>query len=104
MPLLDEFLNMLVATTERYGGQTYHVAGDGLMAGFGVLDQSQDGTIEAIGAGPAMLTRFNPIAVRWHREYSISSPALASASTAAKWREPIWVLRATKRSRSSGTP
>jgi adenylate cyclase len=71
VPLLDEFLNMLVATTERYGGQTYHVAGDGLMAGFGLLDQSQDGTLEAIGAGRAMLTRFNPIAVRWHREFSI---------------------------------
>ena len=71
VPLLDEFLNMLVATTERYGGQTYHVAGDGLMAGFGLLDQTQDGTLEAIGAGRAMLTRFNPIAVRWHREFSV---------------------------------
>jgi adenylate cyclase len=71
VPLLDEFLNMLVATTERFGGQTYHVAGDGLMAGFGLGDPMLDGTHEAIGAGRAMLSKFNPIAVRWHREFSI---------------------------------
>src|SRR5580658_8399276 len=33
VPLLDEFLNMLTMTTERYGGQIYHVAGDGLFSG-----------------------------------------------------------------------
>ena len=71
VPLLDEFLNMLTITTERYGGQIYHVAGDGLMAGFGVNGLEQDGTLEAIAAGRAMLVRFEPIAVRWHREFSI---------------------------------
>jgi adenylate cyclase len=71
VPLLDEFLNMLTATTERHGGQIFHVAGDGLMAGFGVQDPTHDGTLEAIAAGRAMLTRFEPIAVRWHREFAL---------------------------------
>jgi adenylate cyclase len=71
VPLLDEFLNMLTATTERHGGQIFHVAGDGLMAGFGVQDPMHDGTLEAIAAGRAMVTKFEPIAVRWHREFSI---------------------------------
>jgi class 3 adenylate cyclase len=71
VPLLDEFLNMLTATTERYGGQIYHVAGDGLMAGFGLNDPTQDGSLEAIAAGRAMVVRFEPIAVRWHREFAL---------------------------------
>jgi adenylate cyclase len=71
VPLLDEFLNMLTVTTEHYGGQIFHVAGDGLMAGFGVQDPTHDGALESIAAGRAMLTKFEPIAVRWHREFSI---------------------------------
>jgi adenylate cyclase len=73
VPLLDEFLTMLTATTERYGGQVYHIAGDGLMAGFGLNDPAQDGTLEAIAAGRAMVVRFDPIAVRWHREFAIAT-------------------------------
>jgi adenylate cyclase len=69
--LLDEFLNMLVVAIEHHGGRTYHVAGDGLMAGFGLLDPTRDGTIEALAAGRSMLADFSPISVRWHREYSI---------------------------------
>jgi adenylate cyclase len=71
VPLLDEFLGMLTIATERHGGQIFHVAGDGLMAGFGLQDVTHDGALEAIAAGRAMLARFEPIAVRWHREFAI---------------------------------
>ncbi len=43
MPLLDEFSRTLAAATETYGGTVFHMAGDGIMAGFGVAEGGGNG-------------------------------------------------------------
>jgi class 3 adenylate cyclase len=73
VPLLDEFLRTLAAATESYGGTVFHMAGDGMMAGFGVKGESGNGAREALAAGHAMLQNFAPIAERWRSELSIDA-------------------------------
>jgi adenylate cyclase len=73
LPLLDEFLGMLTTATETYGGTVFHLAGDGMMAGFGVDEGSGNGAREALDAGHAMLKDFAPIAARWRSELAIDA-------------------------------
>ena len=71
VPLLDEFFRVLAAATQTYGGTVFHMAGDGMMAGFGVHEESGYGAREALAAGHAMLQGFAPVAARWRQELSI---------------------------------
>jgi adenylate cyclase len=73
MPLLDEFFRILATATETYGGTVFHIAGDGMMAGFGVNDEGGNGAREALAAGHEMLQTFAPIATRWRSELSIDA-------------------------------
>jgi adenylate cyclase len=73
VPLLEEFFHVLSGATEAYGGQIFHMAGDGIMAGFGVEPNSGGGAAEALAAGHAMLKGFTPLAERWRGELSIES-------------------------------
>jgi adenylate cyclase len=73
VPLLDEFLRTLAAATETFGGTVFHMAGDGMMAGFGVDQKNGGGARDALAAGHAMLQNFAPIAARWHSELSIDA-------------------------------
>jgi adenylate cyclase len=73
VPLLDEFFRTLVTATETNGGTVFHMAGDGMMAGFGVNDANGSGAREALVAGNAMLQDFAPIAARWRSELSIDA-------------------------------
>jgi adenylate cyclase len=73
VPLLDEFLRTLVSAAKTYGGTVFHMAGDGMMAGFGVNDGGGNGAREALSAGHAMLQDFAPIAARWRSELSIDA-------------------------------
>jgi len=73
LPLLDEFFGMLASVTVQHGGTVFHMAGDGMMAGFGGTDGAHDGAREALAAGHAMLQRFGVLAARWHDELSIET-------------------------------
>jgi adenylate cyclase len=73
VPLLDEFLRTLATATETYHGTVFHMAGDGMMAGFGVNGESGNGARDALAAGHAMLQAFTPIAARWRSELSIDA-------------------------------
>ena len=84
VPLLDEFFGVLAAATASHGGQVFHMAGDGMMAGFGV-GSAQDGAREAF----APATSFCRISRTWRRAgagNSPSRPASASDCTWARWR------------------
>ncbi len=72
VPLLEEFFRVLASVTDSFGGQVYHMAGDGIMAGFGV-STGGNGASEALAAGHAMLQGFAPIADRWRSELSIDA-------------------------------
>jgi adenylate cyclase len=71
VPLLEEFFAVLASATATYGGQVFHMAGDGMMAGFGVRDSGRHGAREALAAGHAMLQRFALVATRWRRELAV---------------------------------
>jgi len=73
VPLLDEFFRVLDSAANKYGGKVYHMAGDGIMAGFGVNGESGGGAAEALAAGHAMLDGFAPLAKRWRNELSIDA-------------------------------
>jgi adenylate cyclase len=73
LPLLDEFFRTLASATELFGGTVFHMAGDGMMAGFGVNDENSNGSREALAAGHAMLQGFAPIAARWRSELGIDA-------------------------------
>jgi adenylate cyclase len=73
VPLLDEFLKVLASATLLFGGEVFHMAGDGIMAGFGVRDSSSAGAADALAAGRAILANFAPIAHRWRTELGIES-------------------------------
>jgi class 3 adenylate cyclase len=71
LPLLNEFFGVLARVTEAYGGEVFYMAGDGMMAGFGVRDPRQQGAREALGAGHTMQRRFSSLATRWQRDRSV---------------------------------
>ncbi len=73
VPLLDEFLRVLSGAAHKFGGEVYHVAGDGIMAGFGVNAESNSGASQALAAGHAMLEGFAAVADRWRSELSIDA-------------------------------
>ena len=73
VPLLDEFYRALTRAANAFGGQVYHMAGDGIMAGFGINGEPDAGASAALAAGHAMLQAFAPIAERWRNELSIEA-------------------------------
>ena len=72
LTLLDEFFRTLSTAIETHGGTVFHMAGDGMMAGFGVNGGS-GGAREALAAGHAMLKGFAPVAARWRSELAIDA-------------------------------
>jgi adenylate cyclase len=73
VPLLDEFFLVVVNATAQFGGEVFHMAGDGIMAGFGVHQAGADGAADAFAAGHAILKNFAPIAARWREQLAIES-------------------------------
>jgi adenylate cyclase len=73
VPLLDEFFGVLARATAAHGGTVFHMAGDGMMAGFGGLAPADDGAREGLAAGQAMLQHFGTVATRWRDELSIET-------------------------------
>jgi class 3 adenylate cyclase len=69
--MLNEFFTVLARVTVAYGGEVFHVAGDGMMAGFGVRDPKGSGACEGLAAGRAMLQSFAPVAARWQHEFEV---------------------------------
>jgi adenylate cyclase len=73
VPLLDEFFRVLGGAAKKFDGAVYHMAGDGIMAGFGVNAEGSNGASQALAAGHAMLESFAPVAERWRRELSVDA-------------------------------
>lgn len=65
VPLLNEYFSMLSAITTEFGGTVFHIAGDGLMAGFGVPLAQPDASSRAVAAARRMISGFNGLAGDW---------------------------------------
>jgi adenylate cyclase len=71
--LLDEFFEVLTRATLRHGGEVFHMAGDAMMAGFGLGEPGHRCARDALDAGHAMLRDFAPIAQRWREELAVEA-------------------------------
>jgi class 3 adenylate cyclase len=69
--LLNEFFTVLARVTVAFGGEVFHMAGDGMMAGFGVRQPKRSGACAAFAASHAMLQSFAPVAARWRNEFAV---------------------------------
>ena len=65
VPLLNEYFSLLSKITAEYGGTVFHIAGDGLMAGFGVPRAEADASIRAVAAARRMISGFDRLAGDW---------------------------------------
>jgi adenylate cyclase len=73
VPLLTEFYALLSDTVLRYGGQTFHMAGASLMAGFGIRDSCQTHTHDALIAARTILEGFSALRASWRSALSIDT-------------------------------
>jgi adenylate cyclase len=73
VPLLNEFFSLLTEITFRHGGTVFHMAGDGLMLGFGVPLEQSDSPQRAVRAAQEMLAGFAALAHSWKGRYQIEA-------------------------------
>ena len=71
--LLEEFFAILGQVVEDQDGVVFHLAGDSLMAGFGLGDGSATPVRNAIEASRAMVGAFAPVATEWARRVGITT-------------------------------
>ncbi len=65
VPLLNDYFSLLSAITTDHGGTVFHMAGDGLMAGFGVPRAEPDASTRALSAARQMIASFGRLAGDW---------------------------------------
>jgi class 3 adenylate cyclase/catechol 2,3-dioxygenase-like lactoylglutathione lyase family enzyme len=65
VPLLNDYFAMLSRVTADHGGTVFHIAGDGLMAGFGLPQPSDDASGRAVAAARNMISGFGRLAEDW---------------------------------------
>ena len=65
VPLLNDYFAMLTTVTVDHGGRVFHMAGDGLMAGFGLPDPADDASERAVAAARRMIGDFGALADDW---------------------------------------
>jgi class 3 adenylate cyclase len=73
VPLLNEYFSLLTEITFNHGGTVFHMAGDCLMAGFGVPLEQTDGPERAFRAAQEMLDRFASLAEKWKERHNIET-------------------------------
>jgi len=65
VPLLNDYFSMLSTVIADHGGTVFHIAGDGMMAGFGLPQPSDDASGRAVSAARAMIAGFGRLAGDW---------------------------------------
>lgn len=73
VPLLNEYFSMLSAVTREHGGTVFHMAGDGLMAGFGLPLPADDASGRAVCAARGMIAGFGRLAADWKARLGIET-------------------------------
>jgi adenylate cyclase len=73
VPLLNEYFSLLTEITFRHEGTVFHMAGDGLMLGFGVPLEQPDSPQRAVRAAHEMLRSFRQLARSWKERYRVEA-------------------------------
>jgi class 3 adenylate cyclase len=71
--LLNEFFALLTEIVFKNDGTVFHMAGDCLMAGFGVPIQQTDSAQRAIKTAREMLANFGGLAEQWEKRYRVET-------------------------------
>ena len=71
--LLNEYFALLSDITVQHEGEVFHLAGDGLMAGFGVPSQRPDAERLAVSCAREMLGRFTGLADAWRSRLGVET-------------------------------
>lgn len=71
VPLLNEYFSLLTRITFEHQGTVFNMAGDCLLAGFGVPIEQPDASVRAVRAAGDMLSRFRELAEQWKRGLGI---------------------------------
>jgi class 3 adenylate cyclase len=73
VPLLNDYFAMLSGVTREHGGTVFHIAGDGLMAGFGLPLPADDASGRAVAAARGMISGFGRLAADWKSRLGIET-------------------------------
>jgi len=73
VPLLNEYFSLLTDIAVGHGGTVLNLAGDGLMAGFGVPREQLDAPDRAVDSAREMLDQFGQLAADWKRRLGIDT-------------------------------
>jgi class 3 adenylate cyclase len=71
--MLNEYFSLLSDITARHEGEVFHLAGDGLMAGFGVPAERPDAGRLAVSCAREMLGSFTGLADEWRRRLGVET-------------------------------
>jgi adenylate cyclase len=71
--LLEEFFSILAGAVERYGGAVFHLAGDSVMAGFGLADREAGPVQATVDAARLMVASFAAVSPRWERSCGVAT-------------------------------
>jgi len=71
--LLEEYFAVLARAVEAHGGTVFHLAGDSLMAGFGIGDATKEPVQGAVDASRRIVTMFAPVSARWERRFGLAT-------------------------------
>ena len=72
VPMLDEFFRLLADTVLRHDGDVFHVAGDGMLAGFG-LEPPGAAAPSAMAAAREMQATFAALGARWKSRLALET-------------------------------
>ena len=73
VPMLDEFFGLLAVTVERHLGEIFHVAGDGMLAGFGLEPEGRAAAGAAVAAAREMQDTFAALGARWKSRLALDT-------------------------------
>jgi len=73
VPLLNEYFSLLTDIAVSHGGTVLNLAGDGLMAGFGVPREQLDAPDRAVDSAREMLDQFGQLAAAWKQRHGIDT-------------------------------
>jgi class 3 adenylate cyclase len=73
VPLLNAYFSLLTEISFRHEGTVFHMAGDGLMLGFGVPVEQDDPALRAVKAGREMLESFADLSTAWRDDYCVEA-------------------------------
>lgn len=73
VPLLNQYFGLLSRITLEHGGTVFSLAGDGVLAGFGLPHQQQDASERAVHSAQEMLEGFRTLANEWKTRLDVNT-------------------------------